>query len=125
MTTIELEGRLAHLEQEKAELYGQTLRLKAQYAQLANAAAVLGGLLGGLDIARAALWAELEEVSRLKSKVQSPESNVQSQEFARHLAELIERDEFLRTHPRVRLDGSEYTQGLVGPAVEVKPPQHE
>jgi hypothetical protein len=108
MNIVELEGRIAHLEQEKAELYGQTLRLKAQYAQLANAAAVLCGLLGGLDIARAALWAELEQPSETKL-----------------IAELLKRDEWLRAHPQVRLDGSEYTQGLVGPAVEVKPPQHE
>jgi hypothetical protein len=65
MNTIELEGRIAHLEQEKAELYIQTFWLRAQVAQLANAgAAIYGATKGtpGLDVMRAALWAELEQV---------------------------------------------------------------
>jgi hypothetical protein len=47
------------------------------------------------------------------------------EDFARNIVALLNRDEWLRSHPRVYLDGSECVQGLTGPMVEIKPPQHE
>jgi|FAXJ01.1.fsa_nt_gi predicted RNase H-like nuclease (RuvC/YqgF family) len=62
-----LQEWIAHLEEDKAESYGQVLDLKRQFSQLADAAAILHGEMDSVDVAKAALWAEVQNAKKYLS----------------------------------------------------------